>query len=186
MAPEKTVTVPLPGEQRGIWDNRVIVPSYRKAASVGAAPRQALPLAKCLGASHFPAASEKPFVSAAGQSSQGPVRCFPASWCPPPGPCEGGPCPVKGWVLPTPTPTAGTQSSDSLRGGGHGSFCPFNMGGLVWQERKLQTGDRSRGTGLCSSQDNGKWALGCQWPALPTPRWGALEKCFTPQLPLWD
>lgn len=87
---------------------------------------------------------------------------------------------------PPPT-TAGTPSSDSLRGGGRGFFCLFNMGGLVWQERKLQTGDWEQWDRPPAVHETmGDGALACQWPALPTPRWVALENCFTPQLPLRD
>lgn len=105
-------------------------------------------------------ASEKPFVSAGrARAAQGPVHYFPVFLVPLLlGPVRGDHALSKAESPPPSAPMAGTQASDSLRGGGHGFSCLFNMGGLVGQERKLQMGTGSSGTGLL--QFMRQWEVG--------------------------
>lgn len=132
----------------------------QKSCFSGGGPRQALPLAKCLGGqSLFSGLREALCLRRQGRAAQGPVHYFPVFLVPLLlGPVRGDHALSKAESPPPSAPMAGTQSSDSLRGGGHGFSCLLNMGGLVGQERKLQTGTGRSGTGLL--QFMRQWEVG--------------------------
>lgn len=188
MAPGKTVPVPLPKEQSRIWDNCVIVPSCRKAAS-GRGPRQALPVAKCLGVGgslFWPQRS--PLSPQAGpEQPRACLLCFPVFLVPLLlGPVRGdhalseaGPPPL---LLGHSPQTASEVVAMA-------SFVSSVREVLCGKQENSRRGGGvgSRGTGLLQSMtqwEEGPWLSGA---ALPAPHPHPPPPAFThPSLPLWD